>query len=580
MKILVLIVIILIVGDHLCHGAPPKRPARAKRGPGKRKGGGPQRKGKVATKTSSSAATEDSEETAVAERSVKKMGILSKLIKSKKSKYLALGAVGAATGVRVFKRIKGKKGASRGSGEVKAAKVVSKATAIGKLSPAASFASYFGEEGKSPLLGDSASTTPVEDAEGWATEAGKAYTVLLFDVESQVSDATDKQARGDFFKLLGNLTGSAAEKNELQTLYIPGKSNKNLLEGEDASSVIGKAQWKYLSSKKGSRGPDVAAVLRSKYGVKPEELRIVVLGPDYKLISENALDCLRINPYGLPWKPSPLTALLNKGGYLEGSGGNATDAISLKDGYTAVYFSASWCQPCKKFTPTLVEAYAKAKSEKKEKFEMIYVSLDSEEEAFDSYRAGMPWPAVGFRDTRRALLQMGLGIKSIPALVVLDPQGRVLTSSGVTDIATNKTLHELFTSNQATDLGESVEILQRHPVCIALCDTTDKASTQALMSKVSSSATGPASVPRGPRESLVYCVLDKSSKMADAIRTLCGIKASDTGNLDVVVLDLVAEQYGHMVSGPADAAAIESFGASYKGYEMELKAINTELGGQ
>ena len=95
--------------------------------------------------------------------------------------------------------------------------------------------------------------------------------MLIFDVDSQVSDTTDKQARGDFFKLLGNLTGSAVEKNELQTLYIPGKSNKNLLEGEDAVSVIGKAQWKYLSSKKGSRGPDVAAVLRSKYGVKPEE---------------------------------------------------------------------------------------------------------------------------------------------------------------------------------------------------------------------------------------------------------------------------------------------------------------------
>ena len=207
------------------------------------------------------------------------------------------------------------------------------------------------------------------------------------------------------------------------------------------------------------------------------------------------------------------------------------------------------------------------------------MSLDSEEEAFNSYRVGMPWPAVGFRDTRRALLQMGLGIKSIPALVVLDPRGSVITSSGVTEIATNKTLHDLFTSDMAVDLGESVETLQRHPVCIALCDANEKATTQALIGKIGTSATSPASVPRGPRESLVYCVLDKSSKMADAIRSLCDIKASSAGELDVVLLDLVSEQFGHMVCGQ-DAAAIESFGESYKGYSMELKAINTEIGNQ
>ena len=137
--------------------------------------------------------------------------------------------------------------------------------------------------------------------------------------------------------------------------------------------------------------------------------------------------------------------------------------------HSYIYFQQAGASRAK-FTPTLIQAYKKAKEEKKERFEVIYVSLDSEEEAFNSYRVGMPWPAVGFRDTRRALLQMGLGIKSIPALVVLDPRGSVITSSGVTEIATNKTLHDLFTSDMAVDLGESVETLQRHPVCIALCD--------------------------------------------------------------------------------------------------------------
>ena len=48
---------------------------------------------------------------------------------------------------------------------------------------------------------------------------------------------------------------------------------------------------------------------------------------------------------------------------------------------------------------------------------IIYLQSEYDKEAYDKYRASMPWPAVPFRDARRASLQMGLGVKSIPALV-------------------------------------------------------------------------------------------------------------------------------------------------------------------
>ena len=172
MKLLNFVFLWLLLSP-LCHASSPKRPARAKRGPGKRKS--PQRKGnKVAAKTLSNTNNDVSEEEQVVMKSRKKTSLFSNVLKSNKNKYIAISAVGAAAGVRVFKRIRAKKGSSRGMAEEKATKVDPKV--ISKLSPATSFASYFSEEGKSPLLSDSASTTPVEDPKGWATEAGKSYT--------------------------------------------------------------------------------------------------------------------------------------------------------------------------------------------------------------------------------------------------------------------------------------------------------------------------------------------------------------------------------------------------------------------
>ena len=165
---------------------------------------------------------------------------------------------------------------------------------------------------------------------------------------------------------------------------------------------------------------------------------------------------------------------LTRGGFHGGHCANVSSEVSLAGKYTAVYFSASWCQPCKKFTPQLVEAYHAAMADgKKDELEVLFVSLDSEEGSFEKYRASMPWPAVGFKDKRRALLQLGLEIKSIPALVVLDPTGNVVTSSGVTDIAMNKTLENVISSKiEAADLGNSIEILQKIQYALPFAMTT------------------------------------------------------------------------------------------------------------
>jgi thiol-disulfide isomerase/thioredoxin len=50
-----------------------------------------------------------------------------------------------------------------------------------------------------------------------------------------------------------------------------------------------------------------------------------------------------------------------------------------------LYFSASWCPPCKAFTPLLTEFYNTAKKTCPDEFEIIFVSSDRTQEEFDEY---------------------------------------------------------------------------------------------------------------------------------------------------------------------------------------------------
>jgi len=94
-----------------------------------------------------------------------------------------------------------------------------------------------------------------------------------------------------------------------------------------------------------------------------------------------------------------------------------------------IYFSAHWCPPCRGFTPKLAEYYKTHKD--KHNFEVVFVSSDKAQDDFNAYWGEMPWLALPFEDrTTKDKLSKQYKVSGIPTLVVLDNQGKTVTTEG------------------------------------------------------------------------------------------------------------------------------------------------------
>ena len=108
----------------------------------------------------------------------------------------------------------------------------------------------------------------------------------------------------------------------------------------------------------------------------------------------------------------------------------AFDASTLKGvKYWAFYYSASWCPPCRAFTPKLVDFYNGFKPQHPN-FELIFVNHDQSEDAMLDYMKGdaMAWPAVRFDDIDKTNANQFCG-EGIPDIVLTDADGKVLSDS-------------------------------------------------------------------------------------------------------------------------------------------------------
>jgi nucleoredoxin len=97
--------------------------------------------------------------------------------------------------------------------------------------------------------------------------------------------------------------------------------------------------------------------------------------------------------------------------------------------YYVFYYTASWCGPCQQFTPSLVEFYEKNKNDN---FELVLITSDSDEDGMESYAVSkkMPWPQLKLKKAGDFKKKFDHGVKGIPAVIVCDLEGKIVTANG------------------------------------------------------------------------------------------------------------------------------------------------------
>jgi thiol-disulfide isomerase/thioredoxin len=105
--------------------------------------------------------------------------------------------------------------------------------------------------------------------------------------------------------------------------------------------------------------------------------------------------------------------------------------FKLKDDTThvAFYFSASWCPPCRKTTPPLVEEYQRMLGMEGMPVEIVLVGSDQTEDKMLAYmkKYQMVWPAVDFGS--RGLVDK-YAAEGIPHMVLVDRHSGEVVSHG------------------------------------------------------------------------------------------------------------------------------------------------------
>ncbi|XP_047538451.1 nucleoredoxin-like [Vanessa atalanta] len=192
-------------------------------------------------------------------------------------------------------------------------------------------------------------------------------------------------------------------------------------------------------------------------------------------------DALLSDPSGerFPWPAPPLDEVL-RGVELDGENKKLYEQLPL-DAVRVFYFAAHWCPPCRSFAPSLCAALS-AVRKRRSKYantQLILVSSDRSEQSYARTVASLssgnalaiPWSA----SEARLALPAALGVAGIPALVITDGTGKVLTSNGRQNLAADPMgLNFPWAPRPVSVLTEQALLkMARHPAVVLFIDDED-----------------------------------------------------------------------------------------------------------
>jgi nucleoredoxin len=128
-------------------------------------------------------------------------------------------------------------------------------------------------------------------------------------------------------------------------------------------------------------------------------------------------------------RPSRIVAAL-KGAIVDSDGKPAAMDSLEQTKVFALYYGASWCGPCRQFSPSLVK-YITGVVPQNPHLTVVLMSNDKDDAEMLKYmkEEKMPWPALKLTDLNNSPLLLSYTGTGIPQLVITDRNGKVLANS-------------------------------------------------------------------------------------------------------------------------------------------------------
>lgn len=249
----------------------------------------------------------------------------------------------------------------------------------------------------------------------------------------------------------------------------------------------------------------------------------------------------------------PLVKLL--GERLIVAGGKAMATREALEGASAVglYFSASWCPPCRGFTPQLVDSFSG--SLQKKGLKCVLISRDRDVESFSAYFSKMPWYALPYEDqARNSDLGARFGVQSIPNFTLVDSSGKTITTDARDEVVRDpQGVNFPWRPPLVRDLAAGHPgRINELPSIVCLCEAATSSQQDEIAATMLSVASS--CVPSHESPGAEYGFFTASGgPLAARLRELCGLPAG--GPPQLLLVDI--QDQGGFYLGPGGLDALE-----------------------
>ncbi|KAG2500528.1 hypothetical protein HYH03_001305 [Edaphochlamys debaryana] len=292
--------------------------------------------------------------------------------------------------------------------------------------------------------------------------------------------------------------------------------------------------------------------LSALYKVRGIPTLIILDGETGELITADGRDAVVEDDEcaGFPWKPRSFEEIMAGASLQDPAPADPRPVPALeriKGKVTLLYFSASWCPPCRRFTPKLVETYKALKAAGKD-FEAVLVSADREAGAATEYHSHMAWPMIPYDDRKTASeLNTRFGVEGIPTLVVLDEAGQVITTEGAAAVMADPTGARFPWRPQPLEALSpyTAPRINNAAVLLLVVDEEDQAKAEeAATAALGPVATATKAAPGGDDWAFLYA--RRGDEMCQSVLHFCGLvkdpKAEPPAGSRLLLLDVPGSQ--------------------------------------